>query len=97
MTRLFGNDRLAIYPAVLMMRAPMNPGAEPWNLDQAREMYHIDRWGAGYYDINAKGRVVAKPLPNDKTAVELSAVIDAAKTRDLDLSLIHISEPTRPY
>lgn len=88
MTRLFGNDRLAIHPSLPMMRAPMNPSAEPWNLDQAREMYHIDRWGAGYFDINEKGRVVAKPLPGDETAVELSAVIDAAKTRDLDGPLL---------
>jgi arginine decarboxylase len=51
-------------------------------------MYHIDRWGAGYYDINTAGRVVAKPLPGDGTAVELSAVIAAAQKRDLDGPLL---------
>ena len=46
-----------------MIRALMNPPANDWSVAQAREMYHIDRWGEGYYDINTAGRVVAKPLP----------------------------------
>ncbi|HCE06158.1 MAG TPA: biosynthetic arginine decarboxylase, partial [Verrucomicrobiales bacterium] len=66
----------------------MNPPANDWSVGQAREMYHIDRWGAGYYDINTAGRVVAKPLPGDDTAVELSAVIAAAQKRDLDGPLL---------
>ena len=71
-----------------MIRALMNPLANDWSVGQAREMYHIDRWGAGYYDINTAGRVVAKPLPGDDTAVELSAVIAAAQKRDLDGPLL---------
>ena len=71
-----------------MIRALMNPLANDWSVAQAREMYHIDRWGAGYYDINTAGRVVAKPLPGDDTAVELSAVIAAAQKRDLDGPLL---------
>ena len=71
-----------------MMRAFMNPPENEWSIGQAREMYHIDRWGAGYYDINPAGRVVAKPLPGDDTAVELSAVIAAAQKRDLDGPLL---------
>ena len=71
-----------------MIRALMNPPANDWSVGQAREMYHIDRWGAGYYDINTAGRVVAKPLPGDDTAVELSAVIAAAQKRDLDGPLL---------
>jgi len=71
-----------------MMRAFMNPPENEWSIGQAREMYHIDRWGAGYYDINTAGRVVAKPLPGDDTAVELSAVIAAAQKRDLDGPLL---------
>ena len=71
-----------------MIRALMNPPANDWSVGQAREMYHIDRWGAGYYDINTAGRVVAKPLPGNDTAVELSAVIAAAQKRDLDGPLL---------
>ena len=71
-----------------MMRAFMNPPENEWSIGQAREMYHIDRWGVGYYDINTAGRVVAKPLPGDDTAVELSAVIAAAQKRDLDGPLL---------
>jgi arginine decarboxylase len=36
-------------------------GAEPWSIDAARALYNIEGWGAGYFDINAKGHVVVRP------------------------------------
>src|SRR2546430_2636352 len=34
----------------------------PWVVQDARNLYNINRWGAKYFDINEAGRVVAKPL-----------------------------------
>ena len=70
------------------MRAPVKLEPDNWSVDAARNVYHIGRWGAGYYDINAKGHVVAKPLPGDDTAVELSTVIQAAKKKGLSGPLL---------
>ena len=33
----------------------------PWSIDSARELYNIDGWGIGYFDINEKGHVVVRP------------------------------------
>ena len=37
-------------------------GAEKrWTIDAARALYNIEGWGAGFFDINARGRVVVRP------------------------------------
>ena len=71
-----------------MMRAPVNLEPENWSVEVARDTYHIGRWGAGYFDINPAGRVVARPLPEADTAIELTGVVQAAKKRGLDGPLL---------
>ncbi len=44
--------------------SPSQPAAE-WSIDEAKRTYHIDRWGLGYYDIDAEGQVVAQPVVED--------------------------------
>ncbi len=34
---------------------------EPWTIDAARALYNIEGWGAGFFDINDRGRVVVRP------------------------------------
>jgi arginine decarboxylase len=36
----------------------------PWSIDAARALYHIDGWGAGYFDISEQGHVVVRPDSN---------------------------------
>ena len=37
------------------------PKAPGWSIDGARELYNIEGWGAGYFDINERGHVVVRP------------------------------------
>src|SRR5688500_19016196 len=32
-----------------------------WSIDAARELYNIEGWGAGYFDISQRGHVVVRP------------------------------------
>lgn len=32
-----------------------------WTIDDARTLYNVEHWGSGYFDINAKGELIAKP------------------------------------
>ncbi|MBN8247913.1 MAG: biosynthetic arginine decarboxylase [Verrucomicrobia bacterium] len=50
-------------------------------------MYNIQRWGAGYFDINDEGHVVAKPLQNG-VEVDIVDVIEEAKGRGLKFPLL---------
>src|SRR6476620_10724662 len=37
------------------------PSSPAWTIDAARELYNIEGWGAGYFDINERGHVVVRP------------------------------------
>jgi arginine decarboxylase len=62
--------------------------SEPWDIEAARNLYNIQRWGAKYFDINDAGHVVAKPLQNDGIAVDITDVIEEAKGRGLKFPLL---------
>jgi arginine decarboxylase len=60
----------------------------PWNIDAARALYNIQRWGAKYFDINDAGHVVAMPLHEAGATVEIADVIEEAKGRGLKFPLL---------
>lgn len=59
-----------------------------WDINAARHLYNIQRWGAKYFDINDEGHVVALPLQEAGTAVDLTDVIEEAKSRGLKFPLL---------
>src|SRR6266481_2294150 len=61
---------------------------EPWDVQRAREMYNIHRWGAKYFDINEGGRVIAKPLRDAGATVDLTDIIEEAKARGLKFPVL---------
>src|SRR5512142_3010305 len=63
-------------------------GPEGWDIQCARNMYNIHRWGAKYFDISETGRAIAKPLQDAGAAVDLTDVIEEAKARGLKFPLL---------
>jgi arginine decarboxylase len=61
---------------------------EPWDINAARNLYNIHRWGAKYFDINDAGHVVAWPLQEAGVAVDITDVIEEAKGRGLKFPLL---------
>jgi len=62
--------------------------SEHWDIQKARTLYSVHRWGAGYFDINENGRVIAKPLRDTGAAVDLTDVIEEAKARGLKFPVL---------
>jgi arginine decarboxylase len=60
----------------------------PWNIDAARNLYNIRRWGAKYFDINEAGQVVATPQPDSGAEVVIADVIEEAKGRGLKFPVL---------
>jgi len=60
----------------------------PWDIQAARNLYNIHRWGAKYFDINEAGHVVAMPLMDAGASVDLTDVIEEAKGRSLKFPLL---------
>jgi len=70
---------------------PMNSptdGTMPWNIDAARALYNIQRWGAKYFDINDAGHVAAHPLQETGATVDLTDIVEEAKSRGLKFPLL---------
>ncbi len=34
---------------------------QPWTIDDARSLYNMEGWGAGFFDVNRRGHVVVRP------------------------------------
>ena len=62
--------------------------APAWDIQAARQMYNIQRWGAKYFDINDAGHVVARPLEENGASVDITDVIEEAKGRGLKFPLL---------
>src|ERR1700744_5804225 len=65
-----------------------NDAIRPWDIEAARRLYNIQRWGAKYFDINDAGHVVARPLQDAGIPVDLTDVIEEAKARGLKFPLL---------
>src|SRR5271154_5391410 len=61
---------------------------QPWDIEAARSLYNIQRWGAKYFDINEAGHVVATPLRDKGAVVDLTDVIEEAKGRGLKFPVL---------
>src|SRR6476660_8354913 len=59
-----------------------------WNIQAARNLYNVHRWGAKYFDINDAGHVVARPLQEAGASVDLTDVIEEAKGRGLKFPVL---------
>jgi arginine decarboxylase len=59
-----------------------------WDIQAARNLYNIHRWGSKYFDINEAGHVVATPLQEAGPPVVINDVIEEARARGLKLPLL---------
>jgi arginine decarboxylase len=40
---------------------PAPPASAPWTIERAKQLYNIDGWGDGFFDVNEKGHMVVRP------------------------------------
>ena len=52
---------------------------QPWTAEDSASLYMIDRWGVGYFGVNADGELTVAPLQENGIAVP---IIDALFTRN---------------
>ena len=65
-----------------------NDANAAWSIDSARALYNIHRWGARYFDINDAGHVVARPLQDAGAIVDITDVIEEAKSHGLKFPVL---------
>jgi arginine decarboxylase len=64
-----------------------NP-AQPWQVLDSEELYHVKGWGKGYFGINAAGHVVVRPDTQTDREIDLYEVVEGLKARDLTTPVV---------
>src|SRR4030095_846475 len=49
-----------------------------WTSQDSAALYMIDRWGAGYFDVNAEGDMTVAPLQEPGAAIPIIAALREA-------------------
>ncbi|MBA3570734.1 MAG: biosynthetic arginine decarboxylase [Pyrinomonadaceae bacterium] len=52
-------------------------------IEQTLEIYGIQNWGAGYFDVNRKGHLVVRPAAGDPRLADLKEIIDDLARRGI--------------
>ena len=63
-------------------------GTEPWTIEDAKELYLIDRWGSGYFDVNQDGAVTIAPLQERGRKIAIRDVVEASLEQGLRTPLL---------
>ena len=57
---------------------PTAPPVEPWTIEDANELYLIDRWGSGYFRAGEDGAMHVTPLKERGRNISIHEVVQAA-------------------
>src|SRR5215472_9197861 len=61
---------------------------ENWTIKDAKAMYLVDRWGAGYFEINPDGDMTVLPLLGRGGRIVIREVVEAARQKGLGCPIL---------
>jgi arginine decarboxylase len=61
---------------------------ETWDIPSAIALYNIDRWGSGYFNINAAGNIQIMPTQTYGQSIDLMDVVNEARDRGMAFPLV---------
>ena len=59
-----------------------------WTIEEAREHYNINGWGAGYFDINSKGNIVVRSNRKSQHDIDLKELVDDIQAKGYSLPVL---------
>ncbi len=63
-------------------------------LQEIQQVYGVENWSSGYYDINRKGHITVVPVKGDPRSVDLKELVDSLLSdRKLQLPFAHSLPP----
>jgi arginine decarboxylase len=69
-------------PKISEQSATWEPG-ERWTINQATELYDIERWGKGYFSIGANGHVWVHPSKEPARGIDIKELMDTLILRGI--------------
>jgi arginine decarboxylase len=61
---------------------------EEWTVEDAKELYGVDRWGLHYFDVNSKGDVMVAPLKEKGASIRILDVVQEAREQGLHFPML---------
>ncbi len=58
-----------------------------WKIEDSSELYAINGWGNGYFDINQEGNVIVTPRKNG-VSIDLKELVDELQLKDVSLPVL---------
>ena len=66
-----------------------NNSFERWSIEDSIDVYGIQNWGAGYFDVSEKGEVVVTPMgKNGGTRISLMDIISGLSARGMHMPVL---------
>lgn len=59
-----------------------------WTIEKARDLYNLDGWGVGYFDINEAGHVTVHPTRNPERGLDLFELATDLQAQGVGLPLL---------
>ena len=59
-----------------------------WKIEDAIELYGIDRWGNGFFSFNRNGNLIIKPTKNDAQVIDLKNVVDNLVSKKINFPIL---------
>ncbi|MFO0592687.1 MAG: biosynthetic arginine decarboxylase [Polyangiaceae bacterium] len=61
---------------------------DSWSTEDSKELYLIDRWGGGYFDVDERGSMTIAPMQERGKRIAITEVIAEAREQGLQLPLL---------
>ncbi len=59
-----------------------------WKVEDAIELYGIERWGNGFFSFNKNGNLIVKPTKNDAQVIDLKSVVDNLTAKKIEFPIL---------
>ncbi len=66
----------------------LKEAVEGWTVQDAVDLYDVERWGKGYFSISADGHLRVHPGRDPKQSLDMKELIDRLQVRGLDLPIL---------
>ncbi len=59
-----------------------------WKIEDAIDLYGIERWGNGYFSFNRNGNLIVRPTKKDSQTIDLKNVVDSLTTKKIKFPIL---------